>query len=103
MTEIQKRPRDIFDSDLSIHFWDLDNLLDKFLENLTLEEARFFIRTVISTGEMYNNPFGGTIKNYYRFIYRLNWYMSQLNQKSESFKEFIKKYKEFHKNEIQSI
>ncbi len=95
MKELQQRPRDIFDSDLSIHISDFDNLLNKFLENLTLEQARFFIRTVVAHSES-----AKPIKNYYKFIHRINWYMSQLNIKSESFKEFTEKYKEFSKDEL---
>lgn len=95
MKALQQRPRDIFDSDLSIHISDFDNLMNKFLENLTLDQARFFIRTVVAHSES-----AKPIKNYYKFIYRINWYMSQLDDKSNSSIEFIEKYKEFRKDEL---
>lgn len=95
MSELQTRPRDIFDSDLSIHISDFDNLMDKFLENLTLDQARFFIRTVVGHSES-----AKPIKNYYKFIYRINWYMSQLDAKANSYREFMEKYKEFRKDEL---
>lgn len=71
------RPKDIFDTDLSIHFLEFDAIYKKFWETLTFEKAKTLLQIIIAYG-------GSTPLYIEKLIYRSDFYCKR-------FKDFINK------------
>ncbi len=68
----KNRPKDIFDTDLSIHLPVIFGIVDEFYETLTLEKAKILFHMISAIGLKSNNI--------YEFMLRSDHYVKRYNE-----------------------